>query len=200
MKRNILLLLILLFTFSVFSQSKGLALVTYSVGTNNTMFKDASIFPSTEGLTGMGSMSLGLEYVYPMNHWLSAEAGLNYTYERFKKKFDDVDIEGGYATSNVNVNLITIPVGFRVNFLKYGFVQTGAMLDLLYEPGIGSYFGCGVQYQTEYGLGFVLNPYVKFHSFLPLNFNIDANRILDRGVKIGISYSIDYFLEHYYKK
>ncbi|MGC3979103.1 MAG: hypothetical protein QM751_13290 [Paludibacteraceae bacterium] len=200
MKKNFTILLFLVLTASVAAQSRGIAIISYSAGTNNTLFRNAATFPATDGMTGLGAMSFGLEYVYPMNNWLSAEAGLNYSYELFKKKVADSQSESGYATSNVNVNLITIPVGFRINFLKYGFIQTGAMLDLLYEPGIGSYFGCGVQYQTEYGLGFVLSPYVKFHSFLPLNFNMDANRILDRGVKIGISYSIDYFLEHNNKK
>lgn len=200
MRRNIVVIFLILSSFSLFSQNLGLLGGSYSLGTSNTMFRNAESFPVNEGIAGAGVFSMGIDYYYPINNWLSAESGLNYAYESFSKKTVDLQNEQGFSTSTINVHLMTIPVGLRASFLKYGFVESGALLDLLYEPGIGSYFGFGAQFQSEYGLGLTISPMFKLHSLFPLNFNANSNRILERGIKIGLTYSIDYYLKNRKKK
>ncbi|MHB9140264.1 MAG: hypothetical protein ACYC25_00125 [Paludibacter sp.] len=87
--------------------------------------------------------------------------------------------------------MVNIPVGLRVDFLKYGFVNSGILVDLTNEPGIGSYFGAGVKIESEVGMGLYVNPYVKIHSIVPVNLNQNADRILETGIKIGVTYNFD---------
>lgn len=189
MKKVLLLVSIIFVTISLFSQSKGTAVVSFSMFSNYRMLSDGENFPKEYGLKGSNSISFDAQYVYPLNSWLNAEMGLNYTMARFVK----TDLNN--TNSIFTADLLNLPIGFRLTFLKYGFVNSGTMLDLLYNPGFGSYFGGGIQFQSEYGFGMLVNPYIRIHSVVPFNLDMSSDRIVNAGIKIGFSYSIDYLLK-----
>ncbi|MFV0471378.1 MAG: hypothetical protein ACK5L7_05020 [Paludibacteraceae bacterium] len=195
MKKIIVFIVIVSFFVNGFAQSYGRVGGSYSIVSVNRMMRLGETYPSDYGIRGTGTMSLGLEYQYPLNSWLGVETGLNFSYHNFTKTVSNTTTGELLRTKN-DVNLINVPVGFNINFLQYGFIQSGVLLDLLYQPGFGSYMGCGVHFQSEYGLGVFVNPYIKAHSLLPFNFDFNTDRIIDTGIKIGVTYSVDYFLQN----
>ncbi|VBB43380.1 exported hypothetical protein [uncultured Paludibacter sp.] len=195
MKKILIFTVFLLFSAQSFTQSLGTVGISFSMVSSNKMMRVGENLPADYGMNGAGLLSLGADYIYPLNNWMSVESGLNYSYERFMKTTTD-NGNSELVKTEENIHLLSIPVGFRITFLKYGFIDSGVLLDLLNEPGFGSYLGGGVHFQSEYGLGLLLSPYVKVHSLVPFNFNLDTDRIIDTGIKIGITYSIDYFLKN----
>lgn len=189
MKKVLLSVFVVFVVIPLFSQSKGTAAVSFSMFSNSRMLSDGENFPKEYGLKNSRNISVDAQYLYPLNSWLSAEMGMNYTMARFIKT--DLNDESSFFTAN----LLDLPIGFRLNFLKYGFINSGTILDLLYNPGFGSYLGGGIQFQSEYGLGMFANPYIRIHSVLPFNFEMSSDRVVDAGIKIGFSYSIDYLLK-----
>lgn len=179
--------------FQLHAQEKGTIGFTFSAMNKNSLLQSAAENHNYITHRGRGFMSFSADYWYPINKWLDFETGINYSLQSFGETIDDPNIVYVTAPSPryYDINMLNIPIGFRVNFLKYGFVNSGVLLDLTHEPGIGSYFGVGAKLESEVGFGIFINPYVKMHSVLPVNFNENVNRILESGIRVGVAYSFD---------
>lgn len=196
-KFRIIIAVFLLFLFvSAGAQHKGTFGVSISALNKNTMLQSAAVNHDFTTYKGNGFLSFSADYWYPVNEWIEIETGLNYSHQSFEmatthswKNNLAVPLQN---EEYVNYYLINIPVGVRAEFLEFGFVNGGLLIDIAqHEPGIGSYFGLGVKFESLVGYGLYINPYLKTHSVLPVNLNFNNDRILEAGIKIGIFYSFD---------
>lgn len=189
----------LFLSYQINAQSKGTVGFSFTTISSNAMLRSGSLEHNYETIKGKGFMAAGIDYWYPLTDWLKAETGINYSFQNFSKLYYNPNIYTVALTAvepvNFDIHQVNIPVGFRAEFLKYGFINSGVLLDLTHEPGIGSYFGIGAKIESEIGLGLMINPYVKMHSVLPVSFNKDADRVMEAGIKFGITYSLDYLLK-----
>lgn len=189
---------LIVFLFVLFIQSSNAQVG--KVGISFSGFKNAKMLLSGEVKNDFETISSGnynswsLDYWYPLNKQFTAETGLSFSSMNFEKTYSYKENELS------NVFLLNIPVGIRYNFLKYGFANTGAMLDLTHHFGLGYYFGIGARFESEMGIGFFINPFVKVHSVLPFDFKMNSDRIMETGIKIGITYSFKNNIKTFFNK
>ena len=198
MKRFIIICFTVILTavFHLNAQEKGIIGFSFSGLNTNDMLQSAELNHDYTTHQGFGFLSLSADYWYPINEWLDFETGVDYSFQSFSETVNNPNIY--YLTSpmpiDYDIHMINIPLGIRVNFLKYGFVNSGVLVDLTHEPGIGSYFGVGAKIESEVGFGIFVNPYVKMHSILPVNLDMNVNRIFETGIRFGVSYNFDNIL------
>lgn len=192
----ILFLIFVGFLSQINAQKKGTIGFSFSALNTNQMLQYAAENHDYTTVEGRGFLSFSADYWYPVNDWLEFETGVNYSLQGFAKTISN-KVENGLIvpldySENIDYHLINIPIGVRAEFLDFGFVNGGLLVDIAQqEPGIGSYFGFGVKLDSYVGYGIFINPYVKMHSILPINFNYNADRILEAGIRIGVTYSLD---------
>ncbi|MFA5655467.1 MAG: hypothetical protein WDA37_01840, partial [Dysgonamonadaceae bacterium] len=96
-----------------------------------------------------------------------------------------------------DLSLINIPITVRVNFANYLFVNGGLLLDfetsssnnIDKQSGVGAVIGVGAQYEFNNSLGLFINPYAKLHALLPFPAETYPQRLLEWGVRVGVTYS-----------
>ncbi|HHT23569.1 MAG TPA: hypothetical protein GXZ87_09730 [Bacteroidales bacterium] len=187
--RVAVLVLSVMFCGLVFAQSKGTVGFSFSAINKNAMVNTANKYYENTTV-GRGFMSFEANYWHPITDWLELETGLNYSRQRFDEILPLVDGEAEPQINKKDENLLNIPIGVKAEFLKYGFVNSGILVDVTHEAGIGSYFGGGVSFVSPVGFGVFVNPYVKMHSILPVDFNFTSRKVLEMGIKIGVSYKL----------
>lgn len=178
-----------LFFMSIFqlsaTQPHGKLGFSFSTLKNNRIVSSTEVERNFETIKSYRYLLFGLDYWYPISKSFTAETGLHYSFQPFDKKELDNSI------TSLDKHIVSIPMGLRFNFLKYGFLNGGILLDVGHFSGIGSYFGVGARVETLAGFGMYINPYVRTHALLPFNFNINSDRLVDLGIKIGVTYSLD---------
>lgn len=141
--------------------------------------------------------TLGITYIYPLNNWLEAETGIEFSAHHIIIK-PNLPPDMDNSPREANFSLINIPVSLRANFLKYFFINGGLMLDIdpsLSSPidnqtGIGVLLGVSVKYEFDSGISVFVNPYSKIHSLIPFADIINHQRILENGIRIGLTYDL----------
>lgn len=145
--------------------------------------------------TGEGFYSIGLNYTKELKTWLSFESGLEYS--RHKINISSKPLPDIARTSRTeNTGLITIPVAYRLTFLKYAFVNGGLLFDIDSslsnsidnQSGIGFLIGAGLKYNFKSGIALTLNPCVRMHSIIPFSPDKYQYHLIDSGIKFGIGY------------
>lgn len=184
-----LTLLIVLSFSQIYAQEKGTLGFTFSALNNNMIMQSSALNPDYTATKGRGLMSFSADYWYPISESIEFETGVNYSMQGFVDSYHNPE-EAGKEPKFYDLDYVNIPVGLRLTFLKYGFVNTGILLDVIEEQGIGAYFGAGVKIESPVGFGVFVNPYLKTHSILPINFNENAKRLVDAGVRVGVSFKI----------
>lgn len=205
MKKTIILILSFLLLQSHFISAQhndstvnsGKLGLTYSSFGENYVIR----FQELEGAASYNSenfYTIGLTYVHPLNSWLEAEIGLEYSRHTISIE-PNLPPNIDYLVRKESFSLINIPLTLRVNFLKYFFVNGGLFLDVdgsLNSPidnqtGIGALAGLSIKYDFKFGITAFVNPYTKMHSIVPFQFNNHPQRILESGVRIGLTYDLD---------
>lgn len=152
-------------------------------------------------LEGTGSykskklFSFGISYIHPINNWLDIETGVEYGKH-------NIDSKSNYPTegekiSDANLSLINIPLTIRANFANHFFANGGLLLDfetsssknIDKQSGVGALLGVGAQYQFNNALGLFINPYAKMHALIPFPSETYYQRLLEWGVRVGVTYS-----------
>ena len=138
--------------------------------------------------------TFGVNYIHPLNSWLDIETGVEYAKHTVTLHPNlPPDMDG--SPRNVNFSLINIPITVRANFLHFFFINGGmflgfdANLSSPIEPGIGALLGIGAQYELKNGIGFFVNPYSKGHALIPFSPESYPLRMLEWGVRVGVTYS-----------
>ena len=170
------------------------------VGITFSSFGDNELvqFASLDGAASYSSKTFytfGVNYIHPLNSWLDIETGVEYAkhtvtvHPNLPPDMDD-------SPRNVNFSLINIPITVRANFLHFFFVNGGMLLgfdaDLSspIEPGVGALLGIGAQYEFKNGIGLFVNPYSKAHALIPFSPESYPLRMLESGVRVGVTYGL----------
>ena len=196
LNRKLLILSAILFTFSAsYAQTtdKGKIGLTYSLNGGTSVLQPALDGAASHGITA--ASGIGLIYLKPINNWLEWETGLTYTLYKVTTTSSPMP---EVTTRNSTLSLLDIPIGVRAGFWKYFFASGGLLLDLdmmsnssiSSQTGIGLMLGLGVKYDFSFGGSLFINPYGKLHALLPFSSDKHQDRILENGLKFGITYQL----------
>ena len=199
--KQVFFILALLFAFSGTAQQSqnnnyGKIGLTYSsFGTN-----DIIRFQELDGAASYNSKNFfvfGLNYVSPLNTWLSIETGLEYAKHTITVNPNlppDVD-DTAY---DADLAFLEIPVSVRADFLKFFFVNLGLITDFDIsnnspvdnQTGIGLIAGIAAKYDFKFGLSLFINPYLKAHALIPFTNNNYQQHMMESGFRFGITYEL----------
>lgn len=204
MKKTILTLLsfFLIYTNFLVAQENGSIIKNGKIGITFSSFgvNDVFMFEQLDGAASYTSdrfYTLGINYVYPINKWLQAESGIEYSKHHIIIK-PNLPPDMDNTSRKGNFSMINIPVTLRANFLKYFFFNGGLIVDIdgsLNSPidnqtGIGTLLGLSLKYDFESGISVFINPYTKIHSLIPFQSAQYHQRIWENGIRIGITYDL----------
>ncbi|MCP4553418.1 MAG: outer membrane beta-barrel protein [Bacteroidetes bacterium] len=169
--------------------------ITYSSFGKNDLMQ----FQSLEGSASYDSdnfFTLGLSYLHPFNEWLDLETGIEYSEHSVIINLPP-NIDGESYKSDFSI--INIPIAVRVNFLKYLFLNGGLVIDIDVskeseidsQAGIGGLLGLGVNYDFGCGASVFVNPYIKAHSLISFSGENYPQRLMETGIRIGVTYNLD---------
>jgi hypothetical protein len=193
--KQITLLALILIGLNSFSQEKGTIGLSLAIGQSEiTPFVPLIGAGSS---TGQGFYSLSLSYVKPINSWLNLQTGLDFGYHKFMYRSATMP-DQQFDPVSENALVISVPLGFRAYFLKYFYFNTGALLDIDFsnnqyihnQTGFGAQAGIGFHYQFKQRFGVYVNPILTIHSLVPFDFGNYHERIIESGVRFGISYGL----------
>ncbi|MGB4205814.1 MAG: hypothetical protein WBJ84_09390 [Bacteroidales bacterium] len=200
MKKAIFITLSVLFICQGFivaqENATGKIGVSFSSFGNNEVFR----FNELEGAESYSSdhfFTVGVIYLHPINGWLEAETGIEYSKHNILIKPNLPPLIDIFPIK-AHFSLLNIPLTLRANFLKYFFVNGGLFTDIDVstsspidnQTGIGALLGVSVKYDFKNGISVFGNPYTKLHSLIPFTDTKYHQRIAETGVRIGITYEM----------
>lgn len=172
------------------------------IGITFSSFGENDVFIFNEFIGGPSYNSdyfytLGINYVYPLNKWLEAETGIEYSSHNIVIQ-PNLPPNMDNSPRKANLTLINIPATLRANFLKYFFINGGLIVDIDgstnspidNQTGIGAMLGFSIKYDFDFGISAFVNPYTKIHSLIPLQNWQYHQRIWENGIRIGITYDL----------
>jgi hypothetical protein len=176
-------------------ESGKIGLTFASFGENNVVR-----FTRLDGDAGYDSdyfYTFGITYVHPVNHWLEGEAGLEYARHGIVIQ-PNVPPDMDNTPLNKHFALINIPLTLRANFFNYFFVNGGLFVGIDglnntaidSQTGIGVMLGVSIKYDFDFGVSAFINPYAKMHSLIPFTAEKYHQRIMENGIRIGITYAL----------
>ncbi len=184
--------LFLLFTTSTFGQLlDGKVGVSFSVLNFGKQYRSTEIEPKS-AILNRGFLAFSVDYFHPFGKTgYELETGVSFSQHSL------VEYPFGNRTPETenyySKPLFYIPLGVRKTFLKYGFINTGLLLNLNHKVGVGSYFGIGAKVESPIGFSLYVSPYAKAHSVVA--FGTDKNQFFETGIKIGIVYPLSKLLK-----
>lgn len=196
-------LLVFIFAFSLYSQENDSSLQGRFVGITFSSFGDNELVRFDNDLVGFPGTSgkhfytLGLDYLVALNKTFDLETGFEYSRH---KMMVDPNLPPSMDRSEypIYLNILTVPVSARVNFLKYFFFSAGGMLNLDVsgsggadsQTGIGARVSLGMKYDFESGISAFVNPYMKAVGLLPFVPDDYHQRLMESGWRLGILYRL----------
>ncbi len=193
MKTNIFVFFLIFFIQTIFSQNRISAYYGFS---DNALLRKADLCggPSFEG---EGGDLYGLNYGKELFKNFSLETGLEYSKNKIEitpNFYPGIDM----TPREVDIEILTVPIYANYTFLKYIFVNGGALIDFELnreeyastdnQSGIGFGIGIGGKYDFN-DLTVFINPFYRSHAIIPFekeNYNQLLNEI---GLKFGIGYN-----------
>ena len=205
MKKNPLFLLYILVTTALPSnaQKNEPGIQKKQIGITFSSFGDNDVIRFNE-LIGAASYNsdkfytLGLTCLYKLSKVFDVETGIEYSNHKIIIKPNlppDMD-NTPYGDS---FSLINIPLTFRINFLRYCFINGGILFDMDAgnlpvdsQTGIGGLLGLGLKYDFKSGVSVFVNPYLKAHSLIPFSSSENHQRLMEDGnsFRFGMVYRL----------
>ncbi|MEQ8472525.1 MAG: hypothetical protein RIC35_15135 [Marinoscillum sp.] len=198
MKKNTLLLILVTVTSSATAQETQLPGSKIGISFLGLGSNDAVHLTDLDGAawyTGEGYYGFQLDYIKPINKVFSFESGIGFRHHELNQH-PNVPPGEDESPNPAFTDILVVPVGVRVNFLKYAFINTGILIDtslghstnISAQNGIGFNLGMGLQYEFNFGLGVFVNPYAAMHSAVHLSAENYPERSTESGLKIGVTY------------
>lgn len=191
--RKLLFIIAFFYGISAFAQSKGHISFGVAFGDNDMVQFQQLIGAGSH--SGKGFYSLEFNYQKPLNRFFDFETGLAFgSYNFLISGAPGVDFE----PVSEKTLLFTVPVIVRVNFLKYFFVNAGALMNmdlsnsshLDNQSGVGAKFGVGIQYKFNSGIGIFIYPNLRAHSLIPFLSATYQERLFESSIQFGVSYRL----------
>lgn len=186
--KNILPLLLLIFSVSTYSQTQNEARLY--VGATQSSFEG-------EDLDGGASFDIenafevGFKYLLYVTENLALESGLNYWKADIKITSSPMPEQ---TTRNETLEITSIPIFANFTFLDYFFINGGPVMDFQFsdndldsQSGIGVGLGAGAKYHFN-DFQVFLNPNVRRYSVIPFEEENFHQKLTSFGVQAGIGY------------
>lgn len=192
------LIILFLLPFLFISAQKEIGNKQIGISFSSFGINEPVYFTSLDGTGGYSSKSFytfGLNYIHPLNKWLNIETGVEYAKHTITiTPSTPPEWDNPY---NASFSLVNIPITVRANFWDYFFINGGLLLGIdasssspiHSQSGIGAILGIGAQYQFNNGVGLFINPYSKAHTLIPFSSKKYHQRLMELGVRIGLTYS-----------
>lgn len=195
--KSLIILALFLFTCHYANAQKStryqrIGITFSSFGENDTYYSDGLI--GAESYDSKIFYTLGINYIHPINNWLDIEAGVEYA-KHTVTLYPNLPPNMDRPPFDKNFSLINIPITARANFLNYFFANGGLLLGFDTDTsspiasGLGAILGIGAQYEFNNGIGLFVNPYTKSHALLSFSSENYPLRMLEWGVRVGVTYS-----------
>lgn len=174
------------------TRNQRIGITFSSFGENDPVYFDDLI--GAESYDSKNFYTFGINYIHPINKWLDIETGVEYakhTVTLYPNLSPDMD----RPPFDKDFSLINIPITARANFLNYFFANGGLLLGFdantssPVASGMGAILGIGSQYEFNNGIGLFVNPYAKTHALLTFSSEKYPLRMLEWGVRVGVTYS-----------
>ena len=201
MKTLTLLLVCLVVGLPSFAQEEKPAIKKGQIGITYSGFGSNDVYRKEELIGGQGYLgdrfyNLGISYIYPLNRTFDLETGIEYADHKIIITPSVSPIH--YPSYKEGFSLITIPVGIRMNFLKYFFVNGGLIFDadaspsmpITHQTGLGFNLGLGLKYNFKCGFTAFVNPYSRFHSLVSFSTEKYPQHLLESGIRLGLMYRL----------
>ncbi len=193
MKTNIFVFFLIFFSLTIFSQNK---ISVYYGFSDNALLRNSDLVGGP-GFEGKGGNLYGLGYEKELVKNFSLKTGLEYSKNKIELTpnfYPEIDM----TPREVDIEILTIPIYANYTFLKYLFVNGGALIDFELnreeyastddQSGIGFGIGIGGKYDFD-NLTVFINPFYRSHAIIPFekeNYNQHLNEI---GLIFGIGYN-----------
>lgn len=195
MNRIKLVFLSIIITFSTFSFSQTKVGIGFSPFNAGAFFPKKLIGASTNDV--LSSNALSLQVLKTIDSNLEFEVGIDYTLFYIETSAAVIDPEIETSSYESQLAIIQVPLAIRYNADQYFFLSGGVLLDfdtnstapVSSQSGVGLLATAGFQYPFSNGVALYVNPFLKFHSLIPFSNWNNHQKLVDRGVKIGLSYS-----------
>lgn len=176
--------------------TKGRVGLSYSTFGENDIIRFDELIGGP-GWIGKSHFSIGLNYLFPLTRHLELETGMEYSWHELIKR-PNVDPTIDILLSTEELSIWVVPVTLRYTFLKYFFLNGGALLDfdsgvsnsIDSQTGIGATFGPGVNYEFRCGCSVWLSPYLKMHSLIPFSGEKNSQHLMESGIRFGIAWRL----------
>ena len=191
--KKILILLLCLIGLQCFAQLKSEFGISFGSGSCDLMSFAKTV--GGAGYSGDEYYSFGISYIRPVRSWLSLETGLEYSINKITIS-SNLPPQYPKVTRNEKIGLLTVPVAYRLIFLKYAFLNGGLLFDVdprlsssvSSQTGIGALLGVGLKYDFHSGISVWANPNIRVHRIISFTTDGSDQRLIESGVKIGIGY------------
>lgn len=190
----VFILLTGLISSTAYSQTKNRITVSSGIS-SNAIFQSGHLSGGGSN-EGKGATAFGIRYTRNLNHSFAFETGLEYS----SNKIETTPAFTGQQMQSTrhNIQMLSVPVYGNYTFLKYLFVNAGAVIDFESnvpeyrsvdnQSGIGFGFGVGGKY-TFKKVTILANPFFQNHAVVHFEQKKYQERLAEIGVKFGIGYN-----------
>jgi len=192
-KLNLIILLFSLMSINGFAQVKNEIIISYGFANNDILMNEDIV--GDMGFVGRKTFLLEAGYQRKLNNSFSFESG--FAYSKSEVVFHYFP-SGVLNTKNLEINLLSFPIGINFNFWKYFYVNAGTIIDVELgrssdhathdQSGFGFYGGVGVKYSIR-NFTIKINPFILEHSSVPFEKEKYEQRLLEKGVKVGVGFN-----------
>jgi len=202
MKLITTLFLFQLLSISCYSQDVDKKVTYVGLNYSNTL-SEAFTYRSLDGggsFDGGRIHIYGISYLRKLNQSWDFETGLEFFKQNFKYSADlppDGNSLINEITRNEDVHLLSIPILFRLKFLKFFFLQMGSTFDMDFsgkenlaeQTGLGLNLGLGFNYDFKFGASAFVVPYLESHALIEFNDGY-TEHITEAGIRYGLLYRL----------
>jgi hypothetical protein len=191
--KKLLLYILLLYVTIASAQTKGEVGIGFAFGENDLVRFEQVV--GAGGHAGKGFTVFEVNYLKPFNQWMGLETGLAVGKYNFRiTGAPGIDFE----PVNDGILTATVPVLVRLTFLKYFFLNAGALVDFSLsqssyidsQNGLGALLGIGAHYRFNSGFGIYLSPSLQGHSLVPFAREKFHERMLLSSFQLGFTYKL----------
>jgi hypothetical protein len=188
--------MIMLLNSACFAQNNNTLFLTYALSNPEPVYN--GIIDGGAGYRPVASSSFGIRYHLKSNKIITLETGIEYSDYHFKLDYVD---NPGVEIPDVkqSIKLISIPVYAHLTFLKYLFINGGALIDtevnkknngINRQSGIGFGLGTGIKYRFK-NVAIFVNPSIERHALIATGGSNQGSRrsTINAGGRVGIGYS-----------
>ena len=176
------------------AQTKNRIAITSGIS-SNVVFQSAPLLGGGSN-EGKGANAFGIRYTRNLNDLFSIETGLEYSTNKIQSTPSYTGQQ--MPSSQHNVRMVSLPLYGNLTFLKYLFVNAGAIFDLETDKdasqtrgmnsqsGVGYGFGVGGKYDFN-KMTILVNPFFQKHAVITTHNH--PERIAELGVRLAIGYN-----------